>query len=248
MTKTKLETFIKKYSLGGNLDEVRWIGKDGKLILSEVTSDKKVLVTVELNNFDGFGDAEFVIGDTPSLKAKLAPLAEDIKINLNRGDEDSSRITSIEIEDDRNKVVYITGVDDHLPPKPKIINIPNYEVEIVLTPRFIDSFLKSKSGFNDVQLFTLVMSKKKNLEMVLGYSNHNNTDRIVLGLDCVPGKNTISSIASFSADILREILNANNDSKSDPILKVSEQGLAYVEFDVDGFNSKYYIVKTPVED
>lgn len=248
MTKNKLETFIRKYSLGGTLDVVRWICKDKVLKVAEMTSDKKLLTVVEMNNFDSFEESEFVIPETPTFKAMLAALGNDIKINLNVGEDDEKRVISLDLEDERNLLTYHTGMDDHLAPKPKIITIPNYEVEIVLTERFVESFLKAKSAFSDVDRFTLIMSKKSNkLEMILGYSKGINTDRMALGLDCIEGKNTISSPISFSANILKEILNANSEVK-DPVLKISEQGLAHIEFISDEFNSKYYLIKIPVED
>lgn len=248
MKKEKLEIFLKKYSLGGNLEEVRWICKDGTLKVAEMTSDKKLLTVVEMPNFDAFGDAEFVVPETAKLKSKMNPLNDDIKINLIKGEDDANRIIRLELEDAVNSMEYQTGIEDHLPPRPKINNIPSYEVELVLTEKFIDTFLKAKSAFNDVNLFTLIMSKKKKkLEMVIGYSSNINTDRFILGVDCVEGKDTISSPASFSASILKEILVANSEVK-DPVLKVSEQGLAYIEFVSDEFVSKYYMIKIPVED
>lgn len=248
MTKTKLETFIKKYSLGGLLDEVRWICKDGTLTVSEMTSDKKLLTVVEMSNFDAYGDSEFVIPETSAFKSKMAPLGEEIKIDLNSGDDDIKRIISLHLEDDRNEFDYHTGMEDHLPPKPKIINIPSYEVEIVMTERFIADFQKAKSGFNEVNLLTLIMSKKKKkLDMVLGYSSNANTDRFTLGLNCVPGKDTISAPTSFSASVLKEILSANSEVK-EPVFKVSEQGLAHIEFVSENIRSKYYLIKIPVED
>lgn len=248
MTKTKLETFIKKYALNGTLDEVRWISNAGTLKVAEMTSDKKFLAVVEMSNFTGFDDAEFVVRDTPSLKSKLNALSEDVKITLNRGEDNENRIISIDLEDDRNELTYQTGDEEHLPKKPKIMTIPSYEVEINLNERFVNDFSKAKSGFNDVNLLTLIMSKKKKrLEMVLGYSSNINTDRIALGLDCVPGKDVISGPTSFSATILKEILAANPEVKN-PVLKVSEQGLAHIELETPEFKANYYMIKIPVED
>ena len=248
MTKTKIETFIKKYSLGGLLDEVRWIVKDNTLTVSEMTSDKKLLTVVEMSNFDAYGDSEFVVPTTSEFKSKMAPLGDEMKMDLNSGEDDIKRITSIDLKDADVELTYHTGMEDHLPPKPKIIHIPSYEVEIILTEKFIEKFLKAKSGFSDVNLLTLIMSKKKKkLEMVLGYSSNINTDRIALTLECVPGKDTISAPTSFSASVLREILSANSEVK-EPVFKVSEQGLAHIEFVSENIRSKYYLIKIPVED
>ena len=248
MTKIKLETFIRKYSLNGILDEVRWSSKNNTLTVSEMTSDKKLMVNVDLNNFTDFNDVEFVIPGTTDLKSKMAFLSEEIKISLIKGEDDNNRIIQVLLEDDRNELKYITGDSDHLQPKPKIMNIPNYDVEIILNERFVGDFMTAKSGFKDVNLFTLIMNPKKNrLGMVLGYSSNMNTIVSALDLDCVENKNTIKSSISFSADILKEILSANLEVK-DALLKVSEQGLAYLEFVNDDFKAKYYMIKIPVED
>ena len=247
MTKTKLETFIKKYSLGGTLDEVRWISNGKTLKVSEMTSDKKFLATVEMKNFDAFKETEFVVTNTPKLKSLISALSENVTVDLNAGEDDENRIISINVADEKNSFVYNTGDSEHLQKKPKIQSIPNYEVEIKLTEDFVNSFSKAKAALSDVQLFTFVMSKKNRLEMVLGYSSNINTDRFVLSLDTLDDKNKLKEPASFSAGILKEILAANSEVK-DPIFKVSEQGLAYVEFDTPDFNAKYYMIKVPVED
>lgn len=245
--KTKLETFIKKYSLGDTLDEVRWISKEGILKVAEMTSDKKFLAVVEMKKFDAFKDIEFVVRDTPKLKSLISALSENVTINLNAGEDDENRIISMDVSDEKNKFTYNTGDADHLPKKPKIQTVPHYEIEIKLTEEFINSFSKAKAALSDVQLFTFVMSKKNKLEMVIGYSSNINTDRFVLSLDTFEGKDKIKEPASFSANILKEILAANSEVK-EPVFKVSEQGLAYVEFDTEEFNAKYYMIKIPVED
>jgi hypothetical protein len=248
MTKTKIEKFIKKYHLGGLLDEVRWTSDSGVLKLVEMTSDKKFLAMIEMDNFDGFGNAEIVIPDTNKLKGMLNSLSDNVVINLNASDDDKNRIVSLELSDERNGLEYRTGDADHLGARPKGINVPSYDVEIKLTEDFIKNFLTARAGLPDVELFTLVMSKKKNkLEMVLGFSNNLNTDRIILGLDLVEGKDKVKNPISFSAKTLKEILSANSDVK-DAVLKVSEQGLATIEFVSEGIKAKYHLIKVEVED
>lgn len=251
MTKTQLETFIKKYSLGGLNNEVRWTAKSGVLKMVEITSDKKLMTAVDLNNFDAFNDAELVVPNTGELKAMLSPLSDNITIELEKGqEEDSKRIVSMYLSDDQTRSIYQTGDGDHLQSKPKLITIPEYDVEIRLTEDFITRFTKAKSALPNVTNFTLIMSKKKNkLEMVIGHSSNNNTNRIVLELDkeVVKGKDTIKAPTSFSADVLKEILAANSEVE-DAVFRVSEQGLAHIEFVTNDFTSKYYMIKIPVEE
>jgi hypothetical protein len=204
---------------------------------------------VDLNNFDAFENAELVVPDTKALKAKLGPLSDNITIKLETGSEDAStRIVSMNIMDSELEQIYKTGDGDHLPSKPKLISIPSYDVEIKLNEEFITRFIKVKSAAPDVSNFTLIMNpKKKKLEMILGYSSNNNTDRSILNLNCVEGKDALQTPTSFSANVLKEILSANSEVK-EAVFKVSEQGLAHIEFVSDDFISKYYLIKIPVEE
>ena len=83
--------------------------------------------------------------------------------------------------------------------------------------------------------------------MVLGYSSNINNNRIVLQVTPEVGKESVKEPISFSANALKEILSANSECV-DPILKISEQGLAFIEFQKDGFNAQYYMIKIDLED
>jgi hypothetical protein len=152
------------------------------------------------------------------------------------------------LSDDKTEVQYVAADLDILPARPKTKSIPDYNVEIKLNEEFIGKFLKAKAALPEVDLFTLVMSKKKGkLEMVLGYSDNINTNRVALEVDAEKGKDKVKAPISFNAKILKEIISANDECKN-PILKVSEDGLAYVEISQDAFTSQYYLVKIDVED
>ncbi len=99
---------------------------------------------------------------------------------------------------------------------------------------------------SESELFTLVTNKKKNkIELVFGYSGINR-NRVVLDVTSVDGKNTLTNPISFNAARFKEIL-VNNTVK-DTVLKISEQGMAFISFDEDGFQSEYYMISIPVED
>jgi hypothetical protein len=248
MDKKTIDTFIRKYYLGGTLEQVRWLAKNGTLNVTAITSDKKFLTSVTLDKFDGFEDAEVGILETTRLKQMMTVLGDKVDFELNMDDDDKTRVTSMILSDESAQVQYVAADLDVLPPRPKTKSLPDYGVEIKLTEGFIDKFLKAKAGLPEVDLFTLVMSKKKSkLEMVLGYSDNINNNRIALEVETVKGKDKVKAPISFNAKILKEIIGANDGAKS-PVLKVSEDGLAYVEIVEDTFNSQYYLVKIDVED
>lgn len=250
MEKKQIETFIKKYTLGGNIEQVRWINENGTLRAKDMTSDKKLLMHVELENFTGFPPALVGIGDTAKLKSMLNTLSDNITFSLETSPNDPNRVIFLNIEDDKRQVQYVAANPANWDsPEPKIKTIPPFDVEIKLTSDFIAWFLKAKAALSTEELFTLVMSKKKQrLEMVIGYKGKTTSDQLVMPVETTPGKDTLKSPISFSAKLLKEIIAAN-DEYTDSILKVSEAGLAALEFpSKDGFTSKYYMMKIDVED
>ena len=50
MQKTKLDRFIQKYNLNGNVNSVKWTSKDDTLATTFVTSDKSLMGSVKVDN------------------------------------------------------------------------------------------------------------------------------------------------------------------------------------------------------
>jgi hypothetical protein len=85
------------------------------------------------------------------------------------------------------------------------------------------------------------MNKKGKLEMIIGYSSIN-SNRIKLAVNAVEGKDTVTKNINFNANHLKEILVANRDC-TNAHLKVSEAGLASVEFVCGDITAEYYLVE-----
>ena len=57
MQKQKLDRFIQKYNLNGNVNAVKWKSKNNSLSTSFVTADKSLLGNLTMDNFN-FKDSE----------------------------------------------------------------------------------------------------------------------------------------------------------------------------------------------
>ena len=249
MQKKQIETFIRKYTLGGILEKVRWVSANKTLKTTTKSDDGKFLAIVELANFDGFEDAEVGIFDTTKLCRMLSAPGDEISLSLVKDEDDDKRVIALVVEDTKVEVQYPAAMLDLIEVPPPLKALPPFEVEIKLTDDFISKFLKAKSSLPEVDLFSLVVNTKKNnrLEMVLGYSSNINNNRIALEVPAEDGKNSVSEPISFSAKVLKEIIAANSECK-DVVLKVSEKGLAMVQCAADGFTCQYYLIKINVED
>ena len=125
-----------------------------------------------------------------------------------------------------------------IPNVPDLKKLPEFDIDIAFDGAFIDKFIKYKNALSEVDTFT-VLTEKKELKIVLGYSNIN-SKRVDFTVDN-KYKGDVKPI-SFSAKYLKEILTANKEATS-VVLKVSTQGLAHVEFKIDDFTAKYYLVE-----
>ena len=81
MEKSKLNKFIQKYNLGGNVNSVKWKSTGDKLSTTFVTPDKSLLGTVTVDKFK-FEDAELGVYQTDLLKNLLGVLDDDLSLTL----------------------------------------------------------------------------------------------------------------------------------------------------------------------
>jgi hypothetical protein len=234
MDKNRLNRFISRYSLGGLVESVSW-KSDGKTLTTKfISDDKTVLGTVSVDNFD-FDESTIGVYNTNTLKSLLGVLGSDISLNLKKVEE---KPVSLSISSDTTTVQYQLADLSVIPNVPDLKQLPKFGIEIEMDGNFIDKFIKAKSALSEVDNFTIVTEKGK-LKIVIGYSNIN-TNRVELVVNDKYDADV--KAISFSAKYFKEILSANKEANK-ATLKVSTDGLAHVEFAVDGFTSSYYLVE-----
>jgi hypothetical protein len=249
MEKKNIETFIKKYHLGGIVEGVRWYADNNDLMVRAMSSDRKLFDSVRLEKGAFFTGLEIGIQDTNKFKGMLPVLSDNISFTLDMDENDKTRVRKVIVDDGKYVVTYVAAGVDGVEAAPTMKTIPPFTVEVVCNAELVGAFNKAFSGVDDKDaLFTLIMNKKKQkLEMILGYKEKNLSDRIALEITTTAGKDTVKNPISFNAKHLKEIFAANSEV-SDSVLGVSEAGLAGIAFDASGFKSQYYLVKTEVED
>jgi len=118
--------------------------------------------------------------------------------------------------------------------------LPEFDVEVSLDDKFLNTFVKGKNALPDVETFT-VLTEKGETQIILGYSSKANTNRVTFKVELAKGDGLDRPI-NFSARYMKEILIANKEARGG-VLKVSSKGLAYATFDLDGFEVDYYLVE-----
>jgi hypothetical protein len=216
------------------VESVKWESKDGSLNTSFISDDKSVLGSVSMKEFDS-SNAEFGVYDTTKLTKMLSVLGNDVEFSINDIDV---KPVSLKFKDGSTSVNYMLADLSVIPNVPDLKQLPDFDVEIKLDSNFINKFIKAKGALADENNFTFVCKDGKS-QIILGYSNIN-TNRIVIDVDasCTDSVDPIS----FSATYLKEILVANREA-TDATLKISSQGLSHIHFEIDNYESNYYLVE-----
>ena len=233
MNKITLDTFIQKYNLGGNVNSVKWISDGTTLSIRFISGDKSMLGHVELNK-QTLPVFEVGVYDTAQLAKMLGTLSDSIDFEVN---EVNDTPTNFHLSDKVLSVDYVLAALGVIPDVPEMKSLPEFDTLVSLDSQFINSFIKSKGALADVEHFT-VQPSDGGVEFTIGYSDMN-SNRI--SLKAQSGAVTITDPITFNANLFKEVLSANKEcSKAE--LQISTNGLAHVEFKVDDFVAKYWLV------
>ena len=234
MNKQHLLRFIQKYSLGGVIESVAWNAEGNKLSVRFISDDKTMLGEVD---FDGFTSTPFNIGiyTTSLLKNLVGILDNDLTLKV---DMAGDKATVLKLSSDETETSYQLADLGVIPSVPDLKAMPDFGISIDMASNMIDKFIKAKGALSDIDTFT-VFSEGGDLKMAIGYSTIS-TNRVTF--TAIKGFDGDVKPISFSAKYLKEILTANKEATSAK-LKVSTDGLAHIEFKIDEFVCKYYLVE-----
>ena len=233
MQKSKLDKFISKYNLGGNVNSVKWKSSGDSISTSFVTPDKSLLGNVKVDRFQ-FEDAELGVYQTDRLKSLIGVLGEDISLNLMRVDD---KAISLNVKNGSVSIDYVLSDLSVIADPPNLKRIPEFGTKINIDTKFIDTFIKGKSALNDIDTFSII-NGRNGCEVVIGYAS-TTTDRVNIPVGC--SSCDIDTPISFNANLFKEVLVANKECTS-AILEVSTEGLARITFKVDDYDSEYFVV------
>lgn len=234
MNKNNLLKFIQKYSLGGLIESVAWNADGTKLSVRFISDDKTLLGEVEYNAYTST-PMSVGIYTTSLLKNMIGVLDNDLTLKVDKAGEKS---VSLKLSSDETETSYQLADLGVIPPVPDLKAMPDFGISIDMASNMIDKFIKAKGALSDVDTFT-IFTEGGDLKMAIGYSSIS-TNRVTFTAQ-KDYTETVKPI-SFSAKYLKEILTANKEA-TNAKLKVSTDGLSNVEFQIDDFVCKYYLVE-----
>ena len=237
MNKIVLDTFIQKYNLGGNVNSVKWESSGDTLSTRFISPDKSLLGELTLVK-QSLPEFEVGVYDTPLLSKMLGTLADKVDFSLTEVDNTP---VAFKIEDSIMTADYVLAAIGVIPDVPELKNIPEFTTLVNIDSQFINSFIRGKGALADVETFA-INPVDNGVEFVIGYSDIN-SNRISIKVQS--GAVNMTNSIVFNANLFKELLNANKEC-SKATLQISDKGLAHIEFNVDDFNVKYWLVSQQV--
>jgi hypothetical protein len=229
MEKQKLDGFINRYNLGGEVESVMVKAEDSNVSVRMISDDKTLLGDVSVSDME-FPIGEYGIYTTSQLKSLLSVLDGSIDVEEVTG--------ALKFSDKGTKMQYMLAAPSVIPAVPDLKALPKFNATITLDDEFINKFIKSKGALADADTFTFTCKDNKG-EIILGYSSIN-SNRISISVNCTC-ESDIEPIA-FSAKYLKAILVANKGSNTSS-LQISSDGLAHLNFTDGDYTSNYYLVE-----
>ena len=240
MNKITLDTFIQKYNLGGNINSVKWESNGDTLSTRFISPDKSLLGELSLTK-QSLPNFEVGVYDTPLLSKMMGTLADKVNFSLTKSPVDDTQPVAFNFTDDGKSVDYVLAALGVIPDVPELKNIPEFSTLVNIDSQFINSFIRGKGALADVETFA-INPVDGGVEFVIGYSDIN-SNRISIKVQS--GAVNMTDSIVFNANLFKELLNANKEC-SKATLQISDKGLAHIEFNVDDFNVKYWLVSQQV--
>ena len=152
-----------------------------------------------------------------------------------------SNAVDLNLSDANISAVSVRAALGVIPDVPAVKKLPEFGTLVILDAQFMDSFIKSKSALADVDHFA-VKPVDGGVEFVIGYSDMNsNRISIKVPSSAVP----LEKEVNFNANLFSQLLSCNKEcSKAE--LQIAKSGLAHIEFKVDDFVAKYWLVAQQV--
>ena len=241
MNKSKLVSFINKYYLNGTVNSVILSSDSENKQLSTrfISGNKNLLGEVTMEDWD-FETSEIGVYSTDQFIKLLGVLDEDIRVHLTKAGD---KAISLRVTDSNSAVNYMLSDTTIINAPPQMKQVPEFEIEIDVTPQLITKFISGKSALADEEYFT-VISDGNNTKLVIGYASVN-TNRVTIPVTTT--KSQAIQNTSFDANLFKEVLSANKDCES-ATLHVSSEGLSRITFNISGFSSTYFLVASSTND
>ena len=235
ISKKVISDIVSKYSLGNNIERVKWIITDEKLIIHFINDSKDLVGYVDYRKEIGLKPGDYGIFNTSQLIKCLNILDGDILVD--------ATTSKLNMADTNYDIKFNLADPAVIPNVPDVTNNSDeWSVAFDANDEFITRFVKSKDALSELETFTIETRDGFHGEELVFTVGTNITNTIEFVVEN-PTINESFNAIPFNSNLMKEILKANKDYHSGEI-RINKKGLLDAHFHCgDDLYTGYYLVR-----
>ena len=235
INKKVISDIVSKYSLGNNIEKVKWVITDEKFIIHFINDSKNLVGYVDYRKDIGLKPGDYGIFNTSQLIKCLNILDGDILVD--------TTTSKLNMADTNYDIKFNLADPAVIPNVPDVSNNEDeWSVNFEVSDEFITRFVKSKDALSELDTFTIeTRDGFDDLELIFTVGT-SITNTIEFKVDNAVMNHTFEALP-FDSNLMKEILKANKDYHSGEI-RINKKGLldAHLHCGNDLYTG-YYLVR-----
>ena len=234
ISKKVISDIVSKYSLGNNIEKVKWVVTDNKFSINFINDSKNLVGYVEYRKDIGLKPGDYGIFNTSQLVKCLNILDGDILVD--------ATTSKLNMADTNYDIKFNLADPAVIPSVQSIDDSDDWSVSFSISDEFITRFVKSKDALSDLDTFTVETRDGFNGEELVFTVGTNITNTIEFTVENTTINESFEAVP-FDSNLLKEILKANRTYHSGEI-RINKKGLldAHLHHGDDLYTG-YYLVR-----
>ena len=234
INKKVISDIVSKYSLGNNIEKVKWVITDDKFTINFINDSKNLVGYVEYRKDIGLKKGDYGIFNTSQLIKCLNILDGDILVD--------ATTSKLNMADTNYDIKFNLADPAVIPNVPDINDSDDWSVSFDVSDEFITRFVKSKDALSELDTFTVETRDGFNGEELVFTVGTNITNTIEFTVENATINESFEAVP-FDSNLLKEILKANRTYHSGEI-RINKKGLldAHLHHG-DNLYTGYYLVR-----
>ena len=233
INKKVISDIVSKYSLGNNIEKVKWVITDKDFTINFINDSKNLVGNIIYNQQIGLKPGDYGIFNTSQLIKCLNILDGDILVD--------ATTSKLNLADTNYDIKFNLADPAVIPNVPEVNHSHESSVSFEVNDEFITRFVKSKDALSELDTFTIETRDGFNGEELAFTVGTNITNTIEFTVDSVI-RESFESIP-FDSNLFKEILKANRAYEKGEI-HIHKNGLIWALFSFDNnTKTEYFLVR-----
>ena len=245
IAKNTLQSIISKYYLGGKVESVKWVVKDGNLSIDFMSPTKDMIGKLTAKGFPITTEGTLAIFNTSQLNRLLNVLSGDLMLDA---EKTKAVLTKLNIQDAKASINYSLADPLMIQKVGEVNEDVEWQVNATLENEDFHTFVRAASAIQGNEIVTLNPTEDIVGTPVLQFTFGERmefSNKVEFHINAEFGENVRQdNKIPFSSEMLREIFNANKTS-DECHLSFVDDGLLRLIFTSqdEGVDTTYFVVR-----